>query len=324
MGDYGEYARRMDFPDAARYVQALGGSQNFDMLRLLRHARQATPYHVDGNFKIPLSAPLLPTQEANSPAMSQGESRPIIPIRVNDTALNVVIDSGAGFDIPSTSKAAQTLTGIKGVQANSTALSGNVAQDLFSIVDKVNIAHLAWRNLFATVSPRINSGKAGSDDLGLLGFDFLLRFDAVEIDFRRGWLELNPPVRQGSNCRPMELVLNAERLIEGLATTVTIGERELKVRIDTGANLDLFLHAPELVAVEKFQPIPGKWVVDASGTAVPMESATVNASFGTHQAQHTAIKSSRQHGYFSATAGAQFFGGRIIRFDFKRQIFCDD
>jgi hypothetical protein len=151
----------------------------------------------------------------------------------------------------------------------------------------------------------------------------MLRFNAVTIDFRNGVIKFNPKKR-GSNCVPMELLVDRNRLVSGIVAHIEIEGNEFRAKIDSGANVDVLIHGVETLPHTKFSEVSNLRMFDRSGNLARPEQAIVSTRFGTKGTRNTALRVPFQHGDFNATLGSKFFSNRILTFNFDKQRLCLD
>ena len=318
IGDLGLYARRVKLEGMQQYAKEKGIHQDFDAVSKLESLAPMTPAHFHGRYQIQIKNQASRTQ--NEPTDLEVESRVVIQIAVNGVATDVIFDSGASLSLPTDAAAVTTLHRVD-VPANNAGALGVVSSNALLIAKEVAIGNAVLKNQM--VITKENVFKQGIQSLGLLGYDFLLRFDAVNVDLLSGVIQFNPATVERGYCAPMELALDKSRIPAGLATDILIDDIPFKARIDTGANVDVLLHGKDLMPWKKGKPLRVLGV-DTAGLTTPLEEFAAHVTLGTTTSTHAVVRTPIRNETFDATLGIKFFAGHSLTFDFRHSQFCMD
>lgn len=317
-GDVGGYARRVRADGMREYARSQGISQDFEKVGNLETLASVTPGHISKKFTVKFANTLPSGREWSEDF--KVDSRIFVEILVNNSAINVILDSGATLTLPSGTVAAESLD-LHNMPTKNTSGLGKTEINSLATAKKVSIGGVDIRNLMVKKKDGLPTGDMNA--VGLLGYDLLLRFDRVTVDLREGLVKFNPAQVQHLRCSPMEMAIDNDRLPAGITVDVLIDDTPFKARIDTGANVDVVVHGKNTMPFKNGKPslVIG---VDSGGNASGFDTFEAKVSLDREAERHTVLRSPYPHADFEATLGVKFFAGRSFTFDFKNQQFCLD
>lgn len=320
VGDFGEYARRVQGDDVAEFGKTSGMTQNFSEIKRFTSFAKVSSFNTDKSFNLTLVDFHAGSTHAIRVSVRDlvQDERPVVPIAINGVPANAMLDTGARLSIPSGSAAEMAIRPMP-LLMNSTGGAGGIATSGVSVAEKIEIGPAVIRQAGVLISPN----AASTNNRPVIGYDMLFHFDAVGLDLRKGSVELNPARARGV-CKPMTLILDRNMLPAGIATTVTIMGEPYTARIDTGANMDVLLHGSDVLSSTPFTPINGARIFDATGRVSEIASATVDVTWHDVASPHLALRTELGHPDFDVTLGIKFFIGKYITFDFRNHQFCID
>jgi hypothetical protein len=320
LGDAGEYARRLRDKRVQRYATSIGISQNFELLKQLENLPPSLPYHFDESFQIKIQNMEEIRKLPNTVANIASDTRPIVGIRVNDIPADVILDTGASIHLAGDTEVAKTLDKLTLKTGTTTGL-GHRAYSGFSTAKRVEVGNAAIRDFKVSITEGRPVSGSSPSPIGLLGYDFLLRFRSVRIDLINGVVDFNPGGEK-SNCAPMELMLNRNRVPAGFAVKLIIDGEILRARIDTGAGAGILIHGDAVLKSTVFEPVPGIRLTDSRGTLTTMEFANVSARFAERSSTQLALRTPMKHPDVDVTLGVKFFNGTKFTLDFEHHQLC--
>src|SRR5476649_1951808 len=320
LGDIGEYARRVGVEGMPDYAKSIGVNQNFPLLKQIENLPVAMPYHISNNFSIDIKNIIEIRQNNINHANGSLESRPIISSKINGIPFDLIFDTGATLTIPSSSMVATTLDTFP-FKIYSTSGLGGIAMGVLSTAKKVVIGDSEISNITVNLSSQSFSHSESGSPIGLIGYDLLMRFDAVMINLIDGVIEFNPSIEKYNYCTAMTLAIDENKIPAGISIAIDIGEVSAKARLDTGGNFDVLLHGNDILKGIKFSPSNIK-LVDEAGHFHDSSYSIADISVGKNTSSHVISRTSEQHSDFEITLGAKFFSGRIVILDFLHQKMC--
>ena len=317
LGDAGEYARRLNFPGSKIYAATHGIAHNPNALARFRDMPRSSPL----SFTAPGSLALTSRHDRSTIAAGQQrDAPPMIAISINGVATTAMLDTGAAFAIPSTEKERLRLREWD-VDLSTTAASGLSAPSRLALADEVQVGPFVMHNLAARVTPAMTiSGRLLPSPV-YIGYDFLLRFGVVTIDFPAGRVYFNEVPGGPWQCAPMWLVQDSNKVVAGIATDIVIDGKTLRGRIDTGANDTLLIHGRHPVGGD-FSPVPNRWLLDQAGQAIALESKTVRGTLAGIPFEKEAARIAIPHPDFDVTIGAAFLEEHTVQLNFAAHRFC--
>jgi len=318
IGDVGGYARRVKKKGMSEYAKLTRINQNFDKVENLELLAPAMPIRFSDRFTIPFENSF-PVGRADAKNFGV-DSRIFIKIFVNDNETNVIFDSGATLTLPGGSQAAESLD-LHNIATKNTSGLGKVEENLLATAKNVSVGAVSINNLMVKKKEGLPLGDINA--VGLLGYDLLLRFDKVTVDFKKKTIKFNPESVGDSHCAPMEMALDKNWLPAGLTVDILLDNVPFKARIDTGANVDVAVHGKNIMSSKTAKPSP-VFAIDSGGNASPLEEFDSNVSLNRDVTKHKVLRSPFTHDDFQVTLGVKFFAGRSFTFDFRNQRFCLD
>jgi len=316
LGDAGVYAHRVKADGMQEYANKNGISQNFDAVKKLESLKPTNPWHFNKKYQIQIKNKSSRTK--NEPKDMAVESRVFIGILVNDAPVDVIFDTGATLSLPAGSVAADTLD-VLDIPANSPSALGKNDVVAFSTAKEVSIGDIKINNLMAKRKEGLP--KLDINAVGLFGYDFLLRFDTVNVDLHSGVIKFNSSNYKKDNCSTMEMELDKNRIPAGLVVDIMIDNEWFKARIDTGANVDVLLHGKDIMPWKNGKML-NILAIDTAGNTTPLEEFEGNISLSKVTSPHTIVRTPFSHDTFKVTLGIKFFAGHNFTFDFKNSQFC--
>jgi hypothetical protein len=315
-GDAGSYARRVKADKIKDYATSKGVHQNFEAVRKLETLEPTHPWHFEEQFQIPVKSDLNKIRDKVTDLAV--DSRIFIEILINGIPTSIIFDSGATLTLPAGDPAAKTLDLLK-TDSNNTSGLGKVEINSLSTAKEISVGNAKIQNLMVKKKYGLRNGDINA--VGLLGYDFLLRFNSVTVDLQAGVIKFNSPSTNRGYCSPMELVIDNNRMPAGIATDILIENIPFKARIDTGANVDVVLHGENIMSQKVGKP-SRVMAIDSGGNTAHLEEFEGSVSLDQKNQTHIILRSSHSHSDFKATLGIKFFIGRILTFDFKHSEFC--